>query len=123
MFSWSQSSSESDNTTVVSNRFWIYWAVTIPLTLLTIVIWRLWWLWQERSYQKEVEQAVGDSLQDEKPPAKEWHPTKSWRRHFAADASSTLWPGDSTFPEVSRWDPVPQQTLNGRSPPMATTPT
>lgn len=59
MFSWSQSSS-SDGTSVVSNKFWIYWAVTIPLTLATIIIWRLWWLWQERSYQKEVEEAVGD---------------------------------------------------------------
>jgi hypothetical protein len=31
------------------------------LTLLVIVLWRVWWLWQERSYQKEVNDAVGNS--------------------------------------------------------------
>jgi hypothetical protein len=61
MFSWSQSLSNSDTSSVVSNKFWIYWVVTIPLTLLVIVLWRVWWLWQERSYQKEVNDAVGNS--------------------------------------------------------------
>jgi hypothetical protein len=60
MFSWSQSSSQSGASSVVSNRFWIYWAVTIPLTVLVIIIWRVWWLWQERSYQDEVKEAVGN---------------------------------------------------------------
>ena len=59
MFSWSESSSQS-GPSVVSNRFWIYWAVTIPLTILVIIIWRVWWLWQERSYQEEVKEAVGN---------------------------------------------------------------
>lgn len=27
---------------VVSKRFWIYWAVTVPLTFLTLLIWVLW---------------------------------------------------------------------------------
>ena len=27
---------------VVSKRFWIYWAVTVPLTCLTLVVWVLW---------------------------------------------------------------------------------
>lgn len=27
---------------IVSNRFWIYWAVTVPLTILTVVSWFLW---------------------------------------------------------------------------------
>jgi hypothetical protein len=26
----------------VSRHFWVYWVVTIPSTLLIIVIWRLW---------------------------------------------------------------------------------
>ena len=30
------------NTTIVSHRFWMYWAVTIPLTLLTILPWVMW---------------------------------------------------------------------------------
>lgn len=31
-----------DKGTVVSKRFWIYWAVTVPLTFLTLVVWVLW---------------------------------------------------------------------------------
>ena len=65
MFSWSQSASESDTSSFVSNKFWIYWAVTIPLTMLVIILWRVWWLWQERSYQREVKEAVGEANDDE----------------------------------------------------------
>jgi Mg2+ and Co2+ transporter CorA len=30
------------NSTVVNDRFWIYWAVTVPLTLSTLIIWLSW---------------------------------------------------------------------------------
>ena len=26
----------------VSSGFWIYWAVTVPLTLVVVGVWRLW---------------------------------------------------------------------------------
>lgn len=57
MFDWATQSGEADT---VSKKFWIYWAVTIPLTLLTMIVWRIWWLWQERLYEKEVNEAVGE---------------------------------------------------------------
>ena len=38
MFQWN-AGSDAD---VVSQRIWIYWAVTIPLTLLTFLAWILW---------------------------------------------------------------------------------
>ena len=60
MFSWSGGTSQ-DSSEVVSHRFWIYWAITIPLTALTIIIWRVWWIWQERGYQKDVKEAVGEA--------------------------------------------------------------
>lgn len=55
MFSWSFSPSPSpDSTTeVVSDRFWIYWAVTLPLTALIMLLWRVWWVWQQRKYDCE----------------------------------------------------------------------
>jgi hypothetical protein len=31
-----------NNTMVVSNKIWMYWIVTIPLTIITILIWYLW---------------------------------------------------------------------------------
>ena len=38
MFNW-QASGEG---TVVSGRIWIYWAFTIPLTIIVIIVWFLW---------------------------------------------------------------------------------
>ena len=64
MFNWSSSkSSNTDGSAVgedssVSNKFWIYWAVTIPLTLLVMIIWRVWWLHQERVNDEAVNEAV-----------------------------------------------------------------
>jgi hypothetical protein len=38
LFNWDAGPGE----TVVIARFWIYWAVTVPLTLVTIASWLLW---------------------------------------------------------------------------------
>jgi hypothetical protein len=38
---------------VISHRFWIYWAVTIPLTLLVVILWIGWLLWSLRQQSKE----------------------------------------------------------------------
>ena len=35
-----------DGSVVISSSFWIYWAVTIPLTVLVFVLWLL-WLWRK----------------------------------------------------------------------------
>jgi len=67
MFDWSSSSkstAQSDTPETVSRKFWIYWVVTIPLTLLVMVLWRAWWLWQERLYNKEVSEAVEGVMDD-----------------------------------------------------------
>ena len=40
-----------DDGTVVSKRFWIYWAVTVPLTILTLVVWVLWTSRQARVHK------------------------------------------------------------------------
>ncbi len=60
MFDWSSSALSSTDVTnkTVSTQFWIYWAVTIPLTLSAMVAWRLWWLWQERKNAREMSDAL-----------------------------------------------------------------
>ncbi|KAH6662103.1 hypothetical protein B0J14DRAFT_310194 [Halenospora varia] len=83
MFSWSSSNNNADDTTksnpsTVSPNFWIYWAVTIPLTLITVAVWRVWWLWQERKYQEQVNKAaVGETEAkgDQPPPRRDWDAT------------------------------------------------
>lgn len=59
----SSSSSSSDNSTssdssgsdppVVSNQFWIYWAVTIPLTIVIVLCWYIWEQRREKRYVEE----------------------------------------------------------------------
>ena len=46
MFNWQASGTEP----VLSSRFWIYWAVTLPLTLLVLSVW-LSWLHQHKSHE------------------------------------------------------------------------
>jgi hypothetical protein len=39
---------------LLSPYFWIYWAFTIPLTLLVALSWRLWWAWEKRHLDQDV---------------------------------------------------------------------
>ncbi|RDW87241.1 hypothetical protein BP5796_02935 [Coleophoma crateriformis] len=68
------STSTSTTTSVVNSNFWMYWAVTIPLTLIIVLAWKLWmgrtrdkdkngrneYLRTERlnSYQKQVNESM-----------------------------------------------------------------
>ena len=45
MFNWQASA----GTNVLSSRFWVYWAVTVPLTLIVLAVWYF-WLRQHRSH-------------------------------------------------------------------------
>ncbi len=40
----------------VSAGFWIYWAVTVPLTLAVVGVWRAWLWLRNRSLQLEDEE-------------------------------------------------------------------
>lgn len=37
----------------VSNQFWIYWAVTIPTTIMIVAMWYVWEKKRERRYNSE----------------------------------------------------------------------
>ena len=41
MFNWQAGLIDQADAHIVNPRFWIYWAVTIPLTVALIVIWRI----------------------------------------------------------------------------------
>ena len=43
LFEWSSSTSTSG----AKGKFWIYWATTIPATILVLVIWRAWYVFDE----------------------------------------------------------------------------
>lgn len=37
MFEWPHTPGQT-----VSSRFWVYWAITLPLTLVVVIIWLAW---------------------------------------------------------------------------------
>ncbi|KAF2653539.1 hypothetical protein K491DRAFT_694591 [Lophiostoma macrostomum CBS 122681] len=50
-FDWSP---EPPNTRIIAKHFWIYWVVSVPLTVVVWIIWRLWWTREEESYRREL---------------------------------------------------------------------
>jgi hypothetical protein len=45
--------SSIDSPPVVSRQFWIYWACSIPLTLVIVLIWFIWERRREKRYEME----------------------------------------------------------------------
>lgn len=48
MFDWGSADGAGPSSLRISSSMWIYWAVTLPLTAVTISIWTL-WSWKEMS--------------------------------------------------------------------------
>lgn len=40
---------QGPSTWAVSSNFWLYWAVTVPLTLATVLAWALWHFYQTKT--------------------------------------------------------------------------
>jgi len=65
MFNW-QASLNSDSSVpatdiggqVVATDFWIYWVVSVPLTLLVLLGWRIWWHYQKLYYARRYPHAL-----------------------------------------------------------------
>jgi hypothetical protein len=53
----SENSTSSDDSSsqpsVVSNQFWIYWVVTVPLTIVIVLSWYIWERRREKRYAEE----------------------------------------------------------------------
>ena len=43
----------SDAGPVVSPYMWLYWAISIPLTVLVVVVWRIWLSWEDKRFKQE----------------------------------------------------------------------
>jgi hypothetical protein len=68
MFNWQASSqigssANADNgANVVVPDIWIYWAVSIPVTVVVLVGWRIWWHYQKSYYMRKYPNANQDEL-------------------------------------------------------------
>jgi hypothetical protein len=55
MFDWTPAGTANvDQMPTVSPFFWIYWAVAVPLTVVLMVVWRIWWRMEDRRHEREV---------------------------------------------------------------------
>lgn len=45
---------------VVTSRFWIYWSVTVSLTISILCIWRAWWVAQDRHFRKHLSRDLSE---------------------------------------------------------------
>lgn len=45
---------------VVGYDFWVYWAITIPVTILILVTWRAWWVGQDRYFRKHLSKDLSE---------------------------------------------------------------
>ncbi len=61
-FSISTNPETGSETWAMSSTFWIYWAITTPITVVTISCWLIWQFWESRLLggQKSVEEDKND---------------------------------------------------------------
>jgi hypothetical protein len=53
---------ESSSRLVMSTDLWIFWAVSMPLTAIVLLSWRVWWIVEDRKNTKNLEQARKDKV-------------------------------------------------------------
>lgn len=81
MFNWQPGSGSSSVSSYVSNRFWIYWAFSLPLTILVMGGW-YWWSKQGMQIWQRSHSRVG-----EKPTS--WRAKSRWLRFLGRKPRST----------------------------------
>jgi hypothetical protein len=45
---------------IVTSRFWVYWSITLPLTIAILCIWRAWWVAQDRHFRKHLSRDLSE---------------------------------------------------------------
>ena len=70
MFNWQASTLSDDDGPVVVPQFWIYWAISVPVTVLILLAWRIWWHFQKAEYERRF-QKPGDAM-DSQPSWKSY---------------------------------------------------
>ena len=60
VFDWQAGEGGSDNSDgeLASSRFWIYWAVAVPLTIITVLGWAAWWRFELERFNRKMNRAA-----------------------------------------------------------------
>ncbi|KAF2264434.1 hypothetical protein CC78DRAFT_544193 [Lojkania enalia] len=54
-----------DDFKILSDWFWLYWAVTVPLTLIILVVWYIWYKWSNNKYKEKREKELDEEVKIE----------------------------------------------------------
>ncbi|MCJ1243175.1 hypothetical protein MMC30_000372 [Trapelia coarctata] len=85
MFNW-----QADSTTaVVSPRFWVYWAITAPLTIVVVLIWFIWIALKDARHRREDLEMAQAYESDGKGKQKDSEEETSGRESSSASSRSS----------------------------------
>ena len=45
---------------ILSRLFWVYWAISVPLTMFIVFVWRAWWVSQDRYFRRHLSQELSE---------------------------------------------------------------
>jgi glutamate-1-semialdehyde 2,1-aminomutase len=98
LFNWEPGTTDSGGEVdVVNDKFWIYWAISAPLTVITITGWAIWWRIEMNRYPK-------DPSDEAVPPA-----------GFAAQIMETLgWTPSDVNPPPTEKNRIDNWVFGGR---------
>lgn len=51
---------EPESDEILSHQFWVYWIISIPLTLFILFIWRAWWVAQDRYFRRHLSEELSE---------------------------------------------------------------
>ena len=51
---------DAGHTTLLPPRFWLYFKITLPLTIVILVAWRAWWVSQDRFFRKHLSKELSE---------------------------------------------------------------
>ncbi|ROV90369.1 hypothetical protein VMCG_09748 [Cytospora schulzeri] len=102
-----------DGDTIVSYRFWIYWCLTIPLTIVILVMWRAWWVGQDRYFRIHLSKDLSEErywTDDRKPRELETSFLHDFLYMSVRRGESSVEAGPAIFPTSTRNSTFDEET-------------
>lgn len=99
-------SKDSNSNSSVPPRFWLYWTISIPLTIGVITIWRAWWVMQDRYFRKHLSKELSEERYwtEDRRPRKLEH---SFIYDFFYLSTRRGEKGDESSPPVTQFSLMP----------------
>jgi hypothetical protein len=99
MFNWDPAEASGPK---ISPYIWLYWAISIPLTILTLLIWRFWWKVEDAKHDYQIAKSKqGYGLRNPHLKLEKQKDTgdgsPSYSRNYFQGLATDIWRGTSRF--------------------------